>query len=593
MNRLKQLIYEIHRRSIWQVLGIYLLASWAVLGGVDTFGGALNLPDWFLSVALALLIVGLPVVLATAFVQEGGPSRGAVNLDAVDSALLNAPVGASSLLTWRNAIVGGGVALGLAAVAAVVWGPVQIGGGGIPSIAVLPCENRSELPSDVYFTDGIHDDLLTELSKVPGLSVRGRTSVMEYRERMANNRTIGQELNVQFLVECGVQRAGDDVRITMQLIDAPTDSHVWSENYDRPLSVANIFAIQTEITERIASELQALLVPQDEAEMAAPPTESLEAYELTLQGRFHVNQLSQEAIEEAIRYFDEAIIQDPLYAPAYAGKAFAYAMLVNFEYLAPRVALPALQTAARTAIDLDPSLSQAHAWLGYSHVFYDWDWAAAEQEILTALRLNPNSVDAHLAYTVYLTTSGRMDEAVSQVRRAQEIDPKSIVVYSSASGVQATLYWARMYDESVEAGRTAVDLKPESPEAHVFLGLALARQGIFDEAIEEQEEGVRLSGGATLMKGLLAVTYAEAGRESEARTLLSEIEEASRQRYTCSYEIALTHATLGDRDTAFVWLEKAFEDRAMCIPWMNVDPRVDLLREDPRYQAFLDRVGFN
>ncbi|MCH7891295.1 MAG: tetratricopeptide repeat protein [Gemmatimonadetes bacterium] len=297
------------------------------------------------------------------------------------------------------------------------------------------------------------------------------------------------------------------------------------------------------------------------------------------------------SLEQAIDYFDAAIDRDPRYAPAYAGKAFAYANLSALEYLPPLVAMPEAKAAAQRAIQLDNSLSEAHTWLGYAYLYFDWDWAAAERELLTALELNPNSAEARLAYGAYFASQGQLDEAVNQVLRAKEIDPKSIGVYVSGPGSQFTFLMARRYAESIEEGRRAVDLAPENSFAHGHLGLALVQNGVFGEGIAELEEATGLE-DAPMLKAFLAYGYAEAGRESDARALLSEVEEISRERYTCAYEIAVVHLSLGDEDAAIEWLDKAFEDRAACIQLLNVDPRLDNLRDDSRFQELLDRVGF-
>ncbi len=587
MKRLRQLIQEIHRRSLWQVLGIYVVASGAVLGGVGTLGDVLRLPEWFSPLALALLIVGLPIVLATAFVQEGGPRR-----EAGDVEVAAPPGGASSLFTWRNALGGGVLAFALLGFVGTGW--ILFGGGLRPtsieqSIAVLPFNDLSPERDQQYFVEGLSEEIINALTQIPDLKVAARTSTFLLAQEGADIATVASTLGVANVLEGSVRKSGDQLRITAQLIEAQSGFHLWSETFDRELT--DIFDIQEAIARAIVERLQVTVVAGDQTRLAQQGTEILEAYELTLQGRFHANQLSQEALEQAIDYFDDAIDRDPRYAPAYAGKAFAYANLAALEYLPPLIVMPEAKAAARRAIQLDNSLSEAHTWLGFAYLFFDWDWTAAEEELLTALALNPNSAEAHLAYGAYFSSRGQMDEAVSQVRRAQEIDPKSIMVYASALGSQWTFLMARRYAESIEEGRRAVDLAPENSFAHGHLGLALVQNGVFGEGIAELEEATRLE-DAPLLKAFLAYGYAMAGRESDARALLSEVEEISRERYICAYEIAVAHLSLGDEDAAFEWLEKALEDRAACIPILNVDPRLDTLRDDPRYQALVEQIGF-
>jgi len=457
------------------------------------------------------------------------------------------------------------------------------------SIAVLPFNDLSPERDQQYFVEGLAEEIIFALGQIPDLKVAARTSTFLLAEQDADIATVASALGVANVLEGSLRKSGDRLRITAQLIEAESGFQLWSETFNGELT--DIFEIQDAIAQAIAERLQVTVVAGDQTRLAQQGTEILEAYELTLRGRFHANQLSQEALEQAIDYFDDAIARDPRYAPAYAGKAFAYTNLAALEYLPPLIVMPEAKAAARRAIDLDNSLSEAHTWLGYAYLFFDWDWTAAEQELLTALDLNPNSAEAHLAYAAYFSSRGQMDEAVSQVRRAQEIDPKSIMVYASGSGSQWIFLLARRYAESIEEGRRAVDLAPENSFAHGHLGLALVQNGVFGEGIAELEEATRLE-DAPLLKAFLVYGYAMAGRESDARALLSEVEEISRERYICAYEIAVAHLSLGDEDAAFEWLEKALEDRAACIPILNVDPRLDTLRDDPRYQALVEQIGF-
>ena len=333
MSRLQQLIHEIHRRSLWQVLGIYLVGSWLVLQAVDTLAGALNLPDWAPPFALFLLIIGFPIVLATAFVQERPAASEALDAETAEPI---EPGVHHKLLTWRNAILGGIGAFALWGAVAAGWlflGP-GVGTRGaaseasptdLRSIAVLPLANRSALEEDAFFVDGIHDDILTHLSKIDGLKVIARTSVMQYRESPPPIREIAEELDVATVLEGGVQRAGERVRVNVQLIDARTEAHLWAETYDEELTAANIFSIQSDIARKIAAALQATLVPEVEELIEAPPTENLEAYDLYTRGRFIFNAASTTAgMEEAAEFFQQAIEVDPGYAPAYVGLVQTY-----------------------------------------------------------------------------------------------------------------------------------------------------------------------------------------------------------------------------------------------------------------------------
>lgn len=382
--------------------------------------------------------------------------------------------------------------------------------------------------------------------------------------------------------------SGNRVILTARLIHAASQENLWADSYERDLR--DVLSLQSQMARTIGNQIQAVLTPETVARLGDPSPVDPDAYQLTLEGRYYANQLNQEALERSLRYFDDAIARDPTYAPAHAGKAFAYANLSS-AYVPPREAMPRAKEAARRAIALDPDLAEAHTWLGFAHVAFDWDWSAGERELLRALELNPNSAEAHLAYAGYFLSQGEIDEALVQVRRTQELDPLSIMSYAGVNGSQWVLLMARRYDESIAEGRRALELEPDFSWAHANLGLALVANGQFANGVAELEEATRLE-DSPLLKAFLSYGYAEAGRGSDARQLLAEVEAISRERYICAYEIAVTHAALGDADAAFEWLAKALEDKADCIPLLKIDPRLDTLRPDPRFQELVDRVGF-
>ena len=466
-------------------------------------------------------------------------------------------------------------------------GPVEAAS--IESIAVLPFTNFSGDPDQEYFVDGMTDALIGELAKLGTLNVIARTSVMAYKESSSTIQDIASELDVDGIVEGSAVSSGGRVRLSARLIHAGSNDNLWAEDYERDLG--DILSIQSEMARTIGGQIQEALTPEAEARLGVAGPVDPDAYELTLQGRFLANRLSQEGLEQGIEYFDRAIARDPRYAPAYAGKAFSYVHLSVNQFIPPLIGMPEAKAAAQRAIQLDDNLSEAHAWLGYAHLFFDWDWSAAESELLRALELNPNSAEAHLAYAGYLASLGKIDAAMSHVARAKEIDPQSIVPFVSVNGSQWITFISGRYEESIREGRQALELDPSGSFAHAQLGLPLVGTGAFEEGIDELRQGVRLE-DAPMLKSFLAYGLARAGREEDSRTLLTEVEETYREFYTCAYEIAVVYVGLGDEDAAFEWLDQAFEDRADCIPWMNLDPRLDPLRDDPRFETLLERAGF-
>ena len=468
-------------------------------------------------------------------------------------------------------------------------GPAPVGtADAITSLAVLPLDNMSGDPDQEYLSDGMTETLIAELAKLGSVRVISRTSVMTYKNVLRPLPEIARELGVDAIVEGSVARAGDQVRVTAQLIRGSTDEHLWADSYQRDLS--DVLALQAEMARTIGSQIQAVLTPVDEARLGQARSVNPDAYELTLRGHFYANQLSQEGLERAIRYFEEAIAEDPGYAQAHAGLAFAYVTLSS-TYYPPLEVMPKASTAATRAIELEPNLADAHTWLGMVRLFFDWDWSAAEREFQIALDLNPSSAETRLAYSNLLLSVGRLEDAVAESLLAEELAPGSIVAYASAIGSQWTTFMARQYDLSVEKGREALAIDPNNAWAHVYLGTTLQQRGETAAGLAELREANRLE-DTPLLKAFLANGYAVSGQHADARALLTELEEVSREQYTCAYEIAVVYATLGNTDEALRWLKKARDDRADCIPYLNVDPRLDGLRSDPAFQELAEQIGF-
>ncbi len=602
MSRLKNLIHEIHRRSLWQVLGIYLVGSWFVLQVVDTMVGALKLPDWAPPLALILLIIGLPVVLATAFVQEGRTDSEALNAEAVES---KEPGVHRRLLTWRNAILSG-------VAAALLWGGFAAGwflfgrsGGAqatldVPaaeaptaedteehrrSIAVLPLANRSALEEDAFFVDGIHDDILTHLSQIEGLKVISRTSVMQYRESPPPMREIAEELGVGTVLEGAVQRAGDRVRVNVQLIDASTDRHLWAETYDEELTAANIFAIQSDIARKIAAALQATLAPDVEERIEEPPTESLEAYELYTRGRYIWNASSTAAeVEQAAELFEQAIAADLGYAPAYVGLAQTYLIRAGpLGVLSADEAIPQARAAAERALELDPDLAEAHAALGQV-LTQELRFEEAERAYRRALELNPGSAEAHSTYSWVLLFLGRDLESVGMARRGVELDPLSI---SRRIDLASSLVFTRDYDGGLDEAARVLELEPEHAGAHYFLGAALSLNGQPEEAIAALQRSSELDPESPGRRTVLAWVYAPDGQREKALEVLADVP----QMGSNLKEIAVVYGELGELDRAFAYLDRAYAEHPANLLTLSRDPTADSLRQDPRFDELMKKLG--
>lgn len=436
-DRLKRFIHEIHRRSLWQVLGIYLVASWVVLQVVETLEGMVTLPEWFAGLAIGLLVVGLPIVLATAFVQEGGPGREAEDEEVGVPAA--PPGGASGLFTWRNAFGGGVLAFALLGFVGTGW---LLFGGGLStrpapasieqSVAVLPFVNMSADPDNEYFSDGITEELLNAVAQIPGLRVPARTSSFSFKGRDIPVGEIAEALGVAHILEGSVRRDGDRVLITAQLVDARTGGVVWSDRFARELD--DIFAIQRQIATAIANQLRITLSEGEEATLVTQRPVDPGAYDSYLKGRYEMVRFRRAAMGRAIEHFQESIRVDPGYAPAHAALSIAYTLFSQpLGGMANLEGLPLARAAAERALDLDTQLSEAHVGLGMVHFIYDRDWEAAEQEFRRAVDLDPNSARGRIYLGLFFCGYGTLQRGDSRVGEGGRAGPP-VAGYSGHCG---------------------------------------------------------------------------------------------------------------------------------------------------------------
>ena len=493
-NPLKRFIREIHRRSLWQVLGIYAVASWAVLQVVDTLGGALNLPDWFPSFALALLVVGLPIVLATAFVQEGGPGRDGEDVEVAGHPADSPAAGASGLFTWRKTFGGGVLAFALLGFVGTGW--VLFGGGLRPtsieqSIAVLPFDDLSPEGDQPYFVEGLSEEIINALAQIADLKVAARTSTFILAEEGSDIATVASTLGVANVLEGSVRKSGDQVRITAQLIEAESGFHLWSDTFNGELT--DIFAIQGEIAMAIADQLQVSLGADDEATLVTEATENTEAHQAYLRGRYLWNQRTEASLRNAITEFQRAIDEDPSYAEAYSGLADSY-LLVDIYTAEPEdedfpTHLRQGLLAATNAVRLAPDLGMAHTSLGHG-LWNVGEWNRAEEEFKRAIQLNPGYATAHQWYGLYLYSTGRADEAVAHGRTSRRLDPVSRV---AAVELEGTLRVAGRIEEAIEQAREATQLAPGWPDGWFSLAFDLVRNGEYEPALNAWVQAERLS----------------------------------------------------------------------------------------------------
>jgi TolB-like protein/Flp pilus assembly protein TadD len=449
------------------------------------------------------------------------------------------------------------------------------------SVAVLPFTNLSRDPDNEYFSDGITEDLASQLGRIRNLKVIAHTSALQYKGRSDAPSVIGEALGVATLLQGSVRRAGERVLVTARLVDAKTGEQLWADEYDRELE--DVFGIQRDVAARIATSLQTTLSPDERTQLAREPTRDTEAYNLYLIGRHHFARYTPADWKRSVRYYEQAIERDSTFALAYAGMADAYVLLGYLALLPPGNAFPKARDAAQQALALDSTLGEAHASLGLVTAVYDRKWQAAELLFRRAKVLSPSSVYAHMWYAMFLLTPlGRHDEARAEMQRAQALDPVSLLVRFN---VGYRHYFERQYSEAVAECRRALELDPNYSAMHAVLGFSYAAVGQYQDAIRE----IRGAVADTTVTGIavLGYVYALAGRDAEARSILGRVKEHAKHGYVLPMDFSLIYAALGERDEAFRWLRKAFEERSPLIIFINVAAWYDPVRDDPRFAALV------
>jgi serine/threonine-protein kinase len=460
--------------------------------------------------------------------------------------------------------------------------------GAAASIAVLPFANLSPSPDNEYFADGMTDELINALAKVPGLHVVSRTSCFAFKGRPEDAREIGRQLRVATVLEGSVRRAGPRLRVSTQLINVADGFLLWSESFDR--EAEDVFAIQDEIARAIGSALRGRLLQPRAAAPIKRPTDDLEAYHLYLRGRQSWNRRTEQDLQEAVRCFEQALARDPGFALAHAGLADTWALLGFYSAGPPGEVFPKAKRAAHAALAIEPGLAEAYPSLAYSEMYYDWDWPEAERAFRRAIELHPGYATAHQWYGNFLSVMGRADEAIATFERALALDPLSGLKYA---GLGWGCYFARQYERAVEQCRRGVELEPSSVVAHAWLALGLQAIGDSAGAVAAAEETARLAGHGVSSLGLLGQAYAAAGRTTDARTVLDRLLRLSESRYVSQYDLALIHLGLGDPDAAMDWLERGYTERDHQTVFLKVDPRVDALRERRDFGRLLERMRFS
>ncbi len=459
----------------------------------------------------------------------------------------------------------------------------------IDSLAILPLINVSADKSMEYFSDGITESIINNLSQLPRLRVMARSTVFRYRGEEVDPQEVGRELGVRAVMTGRVLHLDDNLIIKAELVDANDGAHLWGEQYNRKM--VDVFSVQQEISREISEKLRFKLTGEEQKRLTRRSTENPQAYQFYLKGRYCWNKRTPEGFRKAIEHFEEAIEIDPVYAAAYAGLADSYNMLGTYSALAPREAFPKAKAAATRALEIDDTLAEAHTSLAYVENSYDWDWMGAEFEFKRAIELNPSYATAHYWYAItHLAALGRLNEAKAELTQAKELDPLSLIIGTNLGWLS---YFARQYDRAIEQYEKTIELDANFGVAYYKLGQAYERKGLAEEAITQYRKALYLSINSPGIMSALGHACAQAGKPEEARHVLDELKEMSKERYVSPYFIAEVYRGLGELDKTFEWLEKAFADRSDWLVWIGVEPAFDDLRSDPRFINLLHRIGLS
>jgi len=465
----------------------------------------------------------------------------------------------------------------------------KVPAGHIHALAVLPLQNLWHDPDQDYFAQGMTEELITDLAQIGSLRVISSTSSMQYKGTKKPLPEIARELSVDAIVEGTVQRSGDHVHITAQLVDATNDQHIWAKAYDRDLR--DILTLENEVARSIADEIEIQLTPEQRARLTASAPVDREAYELYLKGRYFWSKRNPPELRKALERFQQAADKQPDFAPAFSGLADTYSLLgaAGFDVLPRAEAMERARAAASRALELDSKSAEAHASMAYVLYSCDWNWLAAEKEFRRAIALKPNYATAHEWYSEYLNDLGRKEEALAEAQTALELDPISPLANQFVARAH---YFAHRFDQAIEYSQKTIEIDPNFSTAHLRLGRAYAAKGMYSMAIKEFEEFGRLSGDGSLALASIGNAKGQARDRASAMRALHELTKLSKQKKVTAICFALVHIGLGNNDQAMAWLDTAYKERSDFLLVLKVDPLFDALRSDPRFQKLLLRLNF-
>jgi TolB-like protein/Tfp pilus assembly protein PilF len=566
-ERVKSFASELTRRRVFRVAFAYLMGAYIALEAADLVLDALPVPDWSMTLLLALAVLLFPVALLLAWAFDISPQGIVVTEPATDRAAgeEEQPRYGDTAVTQR-----------------IVAFPER-------SVAVLPFVDLTGHGDNQYFSDGVTDEIIATLSRIRSLQVRSRTSVMAYRDTSKNLRQIALELRVRTILEGSVRRVGDRVRIVAQLVRASSDDPLWAETYDRDLS--DIFEIQSDVARRIARALEAELTQEERRRLDAPPTRDLQAYDLYLRGRHAWNLRTEDGLAESVRLLRNALERDDRFALAHAALADALVLFGVYNMRRPDEVMPEAIDAANRALDIDPELGEARASRGTARATYHWDWAGAEADYQRAIELSPDYATTYQWYALNaLAPQRRFREARERLAQAREIDPASSAI---AASVGFVLYLERRLVEALGSFDELLEGHPGFAMAHFFRGQVRQAQGAYDDALRSLETAAHLRGQSPEVVAALARHHAKAGEDERATALYEELCERASHAWVSPTRLAQIQFARGEHESGLDHLEEACERRAPDLIWLASEPAFDPVRDEPRFQRLLIRLGLD
>ncbi len=584
---------ELKRRNVVRMAGLYLVGAWLLVQVAGTVLPMFGAPDWLPRSIVILLAIGFLPALIFSWVFEMTPQ----GLKRDEDVAPEQSIAPQTARRMDRMIIGVLVlALAYFAFDKFVLAPRRVASPNdlssainAKSIAVLPFENLSEDKANAYFAEGMQDEILTRLAKITDLKVISRTSTQHFKSSPDNLPQIARQLGVAYILEGSVQKAGDAVRVNVQLIKATSDAHLWADTFDRKLT--DIFAVESEIAKTIADSLQAKLSSSAEHVLASRPTDNPEAHELYLKGRYFWNRRTGANLQKAVGYFEQAVEKDPKYALAYSGLADCHVLLPVYPELGsyPRDEMPKALAAAHKAVELDDSLAEARTSLARA-LASDLQLSAAMSEFKRAIELNPSYATAHQWFGECLQSQGRVEEALAELKRAQEVDPLSLVNNALVGFALETVGKSK---EAIAQLRKTIEMDPNFANTHGLLGNVLENQGQLKEAVVEYEKSYSL-GADPIAVAQLARAYFLVGRKAEAQQLWDKLKALSERQYAPAYSLALVQLAFGDKNAAIRSLEKSYQDHApfdsVDLGWILIDHRLDDLRTDPRFRQLITLI---